>query len=1137
MKPFMNRILICLIPVLIGLYVVGAAIFKYQRGEGGFKLGVDLVGGTILVYEVDVDKFPDGKLPDNYKPEDLAGSLKRRIDPSDLYNVTIRPVSNTRVEIILPTGGAHQARAEQEKWTDLLKKAEEQWPQQLTGKHLDAPRGDTVTLIGKLKGFGISAEDAQSFVGGNYRATGKKQDFTSEKIQEVKDKIAQVGSLEFRILANNEDDRDAIEAARKYIDEQNEPTEEGKERKKHLLDLAEKDKAPPVPAGPEEGLYDTRLGRFKYTWVELGKSERKSLGLDNESANNDPRWQRAAEARKRGQALLLSDYGQTLLYSRECVNLRLPPEERTNKKVEYFLLVRDPEPSKEVTGQYLVRAEPGTDNRSLKPAVHFTFNTAGGNLFYDLTQNNKPSEAGGAQFHRHLAIILDNKIVSAPTLNEPIRSQGQISGNFTQKEVERLVSVLRAGALPATLKGLPVSESTVGSTLGDDTIRAGAFSVVLAFIAVLAFMGIYYRFAGMVACIALLANLLLTIAFMVLVNATFTLPGIAGLVLTIGMAVDANVLIYERLREERDRGASLALAIRNGYDRSFGTIIDTHLSSIVTAIILYVVGNDQLKGFAISLTVGLIISLFTSLYMTRLIFDICLAKGWLTELRMFRLFARPNIDFMRVRNYWFTATISLTVIGVAIFLIRGQEGLNIDFVGGTAYGGQLREPLDLKTLRDLLDRESQQERLKIAKVEELDSGSDSPGKSFRISYSDGKSYTVRLPNAAPGATPEERSADVAERARSLPDWSVQQSFRATLSDKAGESPSFTIRTTEKAPDLVQVTVDRLLRGADGQPLQKNINLIDYKIEGKKAVLTFDSPALPGYLKTMLEREFQNQGIATLQPVDVVGRERDAQGNKLSDDEGRSTVIETSISDATLAALTPAKYREIIERTKSEFAARPQPERLENFDSGLAAETQRSALYAVLISWAALLFYIWFRFGNWTFGLAAILCLLHDVLFTLGILAFCHYIYEWTPWLASALMIQDFKLDLPTVAALLTLVGYSINDKIVVYDRMREVRGKKPELTAEIINDSINQALSRTVLTGLSVMLVLLVLYIFGGDGIHQFAFVMLIGLIIGTYSSIYIASPLLLIFGEGRQASGARKKEPEPEPEPEGATT
>ena len=311
----------------------------------------------------------------------------------------------------------------------------------------------------------------------------------------------------------------------------------------------------------------------------------------------------------------------------------------------------------------------------------------------------------------HLASILDGLVMSAPTINSEIRDRGSISGSFTQKQVEELVNILRAGRLPATLKPQPVSESTIGATLGEDTINSGVRAVGLSFAAVLLFMIVYYRFAGLVASVALLANLLLTIGFMVFVQATFTLPGLAGLVLMLGMAVDANILIYERLREERERGASLALAIRNGYDRALPTIIDTHLTGIFTAVVLYVVGNDQLKGFGVSLTVGLIISLFTSLYMTRLMFDFWLSRGWLHKLSMLRLLTKPNIDFMAIRYYWFTATIVLTIAGMALFIGRLPNDLNIDFVGGTAYGGKPTRRVSLVGLRELVGEENQEKVL------------------------------------------------------------------------------------------------------------------------------------------------------------------------------------------------------------------------------------------------------------------------------------------------------------------------------------------------------------------------------------------------------------------------------------------
>ncbi len=215
------------------------------------------------------------------------------------------------------------------------------------------------------------------------------------------------------------------------------------------------------------------------------------------------------------------------------------------------------------------------------------------------------------------------------------------------------------------------------------------------------------------------------------------------------------------------------------------------------------------------------------------------------------------------------------------------------------------------------------------------------------------------------------------------------------------------------------------------------------------------------------------------------------------------------------AIDVQEFRDVLSKVQQEFSSTPQPERLENFDSQLAADTQQKALYAILASWIAILIYLWFRFGSWTFGAATVVCLIHDLFFTLGAIAVCHYVYKWAPGVAYYLGLEDFKIDLPSVAALLTLVGYSVSDTIVVFDRIREVRGKNPLLTYTMINDSVNQTLSRTILSSLTVFLVVGVLYVFGGEGVHLFAFVMVVGVVVGTYSSIYIASPLLIMFGEG----------------------
>jgi SecD/SecF fusion protein len=233
------------------------------------------------------------------------------------------------------------------------------------------------------------------------------------------------------------------------------------------------------------------------------------------------------------------------------------------------------------------------------------------------------------------------------------------------------------------------------------------------------------------------------------------------------------------------------------------------------------------------------------------------------------------------------------------------------------------------------------------------------------------------------------------------------------------------------------------------------------------------------------------------------------------------------------AADKTKVQQAVDATVHAFSARPLPDRLENFDSALANETRLRAMWAILASWAAILLYLWFRFGNWTFGLAAVLCLVHDLFFTLGCIAAGYFIHG--TFIGDLLKIDDFKLDLASVAALLTLVGYSCNDTIVVFDRIREVRGKNPDLTIKMLNDSINQTLSRTVLASLTVWLVVAVLYWFGGPGVHLFAFVMVIGVIVGTYSSIYIAAPLLLLFGEGKHDEPAPQAAKQPTPTAEGA--
>ena len=352
-------------------------------------------------------------------------------------------------------------------------------------------------------------------------------------------------------------------------------------------------------------------------------------------------------------------------------------------------------------------------------------------------------------------------------------------------------------------------------------------------------------------------------------------------------------------------------------------------------------------------------------------------------------------------------------------------------------------------------------------------------------------------------------------------------------------------TTEKEPELVQVMLDRLLRDeTSNAPLMASTKITNVKISNDPvkddkgvektsftATVTFDQPTSPGYFKRFVERELKLQNripeVGSATALTIVGIKSDDKAVASEEDRtGRFTTMKLDLSENTefRAALDAkakpeekAKDKAALEKVLSEsqksFESRPLPERLEVFDPALAASTRNNALFAILASWGAVLGFLWLRFGSWQFGLAAVICLIHDLCFTLGAIAICHYVHDTA--FGHFLGLQDFKIDLTAVAALLTLVGYSVNDTIVVFDRIREVRGKSPVLTVQMINDSVNQTLSRTVLASLTVFLVVGVLYLAGGEGVHLFSFVMVIGVLVGTYSSIYIASPLLLIFGEG----------------------
>ncbi|MBN1354192.1 MAG: protein translocase subunit SecD [Candidatus Omnitrophica bacterium] len=543
-----------------------------------------------------------------------------------------------------------------------------------------------------------------------------------------------------------------------------------------------------------------------------------------------------------------------------------------------------------------------------QPYVSITFNNKGAAAFAELT---------GRNVGKRLAIVLDGNVYSAPVIREKIPSgRGQITGNFSVQEANDLAIVLRAGALPAPVE--VIEERTVGPALGKDSIRKGIRAIITGGICVLVFMATYYMMAGFIADFALILNIILITGALSYFHATLTLPGIAGLVLTIGMSVDANVLIFERIREESRLGKSLRAAIQSGFQRAFLTILDANITTLITALILFQFGTGPVRGFATVLSIGILSSMFTAIVVTRVILDLLTTiKGGLKKLPMMQFVKASKIDFIGKRKIAYIFSIAIIVLGMFTFAKRKEQNYGIDFTGGVLQQYRFETAVPLADIRRVLN-ELGMEGLAIQQ------------------FADKKEFIIR--------TPEDNSMQ------------IQVKFNASFRDNK---------------------------------------------------------------------------------LDVL--------------------------------------------------------RIEKVGPSIGKDLRGKAIKAVLFAMFGICLYVSFRF-EFRFAIAAIVALFHDVFISLGAIALTHR-----------------ELSIPVVAALLTIVGYSINDTIVVFDRIREDRKLMRKATQkDIINASINQTLSRTLLTSVTTLLVVLALYFLGGDVINDFAFVMLIGVIFGTYSSIFIASPILI---------------------------
>lgn len=784
----------------------------------------------------------------------------------------------------------------------------------------------------------------------------------------------------------------------------------------------------------------------------------------------------------------------------------------------------------------LERAYPTSDSRGMN-AIGIYFDIKGGKLFANVT---------GANIDRPLCILLDDIAISAPNIQSQIVRDGIITGGstgFTSVEVEDMVNKLNAGSLPARLIEQPISVNNIGPSIGEDNRDQGISAGIYGLIAVVAVMAIYYTFAGGIADVALLLNMLFILAIMSGFRATFTLPGIAGLILTIGMSVDANVLIFERIREEQERGSSLRVSIANGYQKAFSTIFDSNLTTFITAAILYWRASEEVKGFAIVLMIGILSSMFTALFVTRVIFELFLNKKIIkNHLMILKIVHNPNVNWMKARKLFFTISSILIVSGLLIFFTRNDANnskYDIEFTGGTNVQVDFIEGVNFSQ-QDV--QEMIRPKLPAANVYSVGES----GRKFAITTTETNRITANLTSSALS------SQSVDQVIKTIQNTQKKFSDKLNGLTVTKNTDSFTVTTSQMNQSIVKEVLEKSFPDAKISELQLDEyvnNAILETFEGKLEIQENLQPEITAEEKITAEQIAKNPDLTNFlggikltckiersaSAKDIKARIANLQFNMdtrdlkydyeyeilnenlmpITDIDAKiNTFVYVSADDeAGVRELSEDEWNSFVANEKAKVMAAAEHEsslpRVRQFDPSIGSEQKSSTMIAIVLSLFSIIIYIWIRFGNVRYGLAAIIALVHDVIISLG--AVTASVYLANTALGHFLLIDDFKINLTIIAAFLTLIGYSLNDTIVVFDRIRENKGKARKLTAQMITDSINQTISRTIMTSFTTFIVILIMYIFGGPGLRGFSFAIGFGIIIGTYSSIAIAAPILLI--------------------------